>query len=140
MRVLFCCEHNTGRSQMAEAFFNRGARERGIDASAESAGCHAAGIMNPFVVVAMEEVGICMDEHRPKSLTLEMAERAEWIVAMGEDVQFETCPIEVTVNERWDLADPAGKPVDVIRKIAAECRSRVEAMLLTLPSKKASLR
>jgi arsenate reductase (thioredoxin) len=37
-RVLFVCVHKAGRSQMAEAFFNRLARQRGLDAAAESAG------------------------------------------------------------------------------------------------------
>ncbi|MBI3722119.1 MAG: phosphotyrosine protein phosphatase, partial [Fimbriimonas ginsengisoli] len=53
MLVLFVCVHNTGRSQMAEAFFNRLAREGGMDVRAESAGTLGAGALNPTVVEAM---------------------------------------------------------------------------------------
>lgn len=31
MRILFVCVHNSGRSQMAEAFVNAFAKERGVD-------------------------------------------------------------------------------------------------------------
>ena len=34
--VLFVCVRNSGRSQMAEAFFNRLAEERGLDVRAGS--------------------------------------------------------------------------------------------------------
>ncbi len=35
---LFVCVHNAGRSQMAEAFVNHYARERGLEVIGESAG------------------------------------------------------------------------------------------------------
>jgi protein-tyrosine-phosphatase len=53
--VLFVCGHNSGRSQMAEAFFNRLAKGKG---KAKSAGTQPAQTVNPVVVEAMREVGI----------------------------------------------------------------------------------
>lgn len=55
--TLFACVHNSGRSQMAEAFarhFSTGAAEF------ESAGTIPGDEVNPFVVEAMQERGIDM--------------------------------------------------------------------------------
>ena len=52
-RVLFVCVHNAGRSQMAEAFFIRLARELGLDAVAQSAGTAPGDRVNPIAVQAM---------------------------------------------------------------------------------------
>jgi arsenate reductase len=53
--VLFVCTHNAGRSEMAEAFFNRSAPE---DVRAESAGDAPSRQIWPEVITAMREVGI----------------------------------------------------------------------------------
>ena len=52
-RVLFICGHNSGRSQMAEAFLNKiGGHKMHI----ESAGLEPKPI-NPLVVEVMQEIG-----------------------------------------------------------------------------------
>jgi protein-tyrosine-phosphatase len=53
--VLFVCTHNAGRSQIAQAFFERHAP---TDLRAESAGEEPAAAICPDVVEAMREVGI----------------------------------------------------------------------------------
>ncbi len=53
--VLFVCNHNAGRSQMAQAFFERYGPE---DVRAESAGNQPAAEIWPTVIEAMHEVGI----------------------------------------------------------------------------------
>jgi arsenate reductase (thioredoxin) len=55
-RVQFVCVHNAGRSQMAEAFFNVLAKERGINARAESAGTAPGERVNPVAAQPMAEV------------------------------------------------------------------------------------
>ena len=63
--VLFVCTHNAGRSQMAQAFFERHAPD---DIRAESAGQEPADAVRPEVVGAMLEVGIDLAATRPKKL------------------------------------------------------------------------
>ena len=58
--VLFVCVHNAGRSQMAEAFVNHLARERGLDVRAESAGTEGGASLNPMAVGVMAEAGISL--------------------------------------------------------------------------------
>ena len=52
--VLFICVHNSGRSQMAEAWLNALCGDR---FAAESAGLEP-GTINPIVVKVMREAGI----------------------------------------------------------------------------------
>ena len=53
--VLFVCTHNAGRSQMAQAFFERECSE---DCRAESAGSQPGCAVWPEVVQVMREVGL----------------------------------------------------------------------------------
>jgi arsenate reductase (thioredoxin) len=127
--VLFVCVHNAGRSQMAEAFFNRIAQERGLAARAASAGTLGAGNLNPTVVQAMEEVGVPLHGHLPKTLTPEMVSAADRIVGMGCGVNAEACPIRFMLGDDWGLDDPAGQPIERVRAIRDEIRARVEALV-----------
>lgn len=61
--VLFVCTQNAGRSQMAQAFFERYAPP---DLRAESAGREPAERIHPPVVEAMKELGIDIADRRPK--------------------------------------------------------------------------
>src|SRR5690349_9861866 len=90
--ILFVCVHNANRSQMAEAFFNAQAEEKGIDARAESAGTRGGGALNSITVRAMQELGHSMEGQIPKQLKPEMNERATQIVSMGRDVDGEKGP------------------------------------------------
>jgi arsenate reductase (thioredoxin) len=128
-KVLFVCVHNAGRSQMAEAFFNKLAAERGLEARAESAGTKGAGSLNSVVVHAMEEAGVSMEGHKPKQLTQEMADAATNIVSMGCGVDAAACPAKFLVTEDWGLEDPAGQPMGKVRQIRDQIKARVEQLL-----------
>ena len=54
-KVLFICVHNSGRSQMAEAYLKKIASDH---YEVESAGLEPANKINPLVVKAMKEEGI----------------------------------------------------------------------------------
>jgi arsenate reductase len=123
--VLFICVQNSGRSQMAEAFFNRMAKNGAI---AVSAGTSPAANINPLVVRVMGELGIDISQQRPKALTLEMMEKADRAITMGCGVE-ETCPASFVPTENWELDDPEGKSLEEIRKIRDGIKVRVEALV-----------
>lgn len=125
MKVLFVCVGNSGRSQMAEAFFNRLANGK---ARASSAGTQPAESVNPVVVEAMREIGIDIGDRKPKALTLEMVEQADRVVTMGCGEQG-ICPATFVETTEWNLEDPKGKPLDKVREIRDETRSRVIDLL-----------
>jgi arsenate reductase len=121
--VLFVCTHNAGRSQMAQAFFERHAPD---DVRAESAGQEPADAIWPEVVEAMREVGIDLSGRRPKKLDLEMQLHADWAVTLACGG---TCPYVTGMVEDWDVADPAGRPLEEVRQIRDELERRVRDLV-----------
>jgi arsenate reductase len=127
--ILFVCVHNAGRSQMAETFVNQLAAERGLSVHAVSAGTIAGEHINPVVQAAMDEVGLTMDTQKPKQLTQAMVDAADRIITMGCGVDAAACPVRLFVSEDWSLDDPAGRPIEMVRRIRDQIRARVEALL-----------
>jgi protein-tyrosine-phosphatase len=126
-RVLFVCVENAGRSQMAEAI----ARSYGIEAT--SAGTVPAAAVNPTVVEAMKERGFSLSSAKPKLLTPEMIEGADYVVTMGCRVE-DVCPRPLIVKMEkklvdWHIDDPKGKPLEDVRKIRSEIETRVIELL-----------
>jgi arsenate reductase len=117
--VLFVCTHNAGRSQMAEAFFDRYAPD---DLRAESAGQDPADAVWPNVVEAMREVGIDISHRRPKMLDLETQLHADWGITLNCEGE---CPYIAAKVEDWDVMDPAGQPLEVVREIRDSIEERV---------------
>ena len=127
MQVMFVCVHNAGRSQMAEAVFNALAP---AGMRAVSAGTEPTERVNPAAVTAMEEVGISMAGHMPKLATPEMVAASDRIITMGCGVQ-ESCPLYLgmKIDEDWGLDDPAGQPLDTVRRIRNQIVEKVKALL-----------
>jgi arsenate reductase (thioredoxin) len=121
--VLFVCTHNAGRSQMAQAFFERHAPP---DVRAESAGQEPAHEIWPPVVEAMREVGIDISGRKPKKLTLEMQLHADWAITLACGAR---CPFVPSTVEDWDIADPAGKPLDEVRAIRDAVEAHVQDLI-----------
>ena len=88
--------------------------------------------MWPNVVEAMREVGIDLTGRRPKKLTVEMQLHADWAVTLACGG---TCPYVPSVVEAWDVPDPAGQPLEVVRAI----RDAVEARVLELATERIDL-
>ncbi|HLC23061.1 MAG TPA: arsenate reductase ArsC [Dehalococcoidia bacterium] len=123
--VLFVCVGNSGRSQMAEAFFNYLAAGR---ARAISAGTNPAKSVAPDVVLAMKEVGIDISGNTPKALTEDMLAQADRVVTMGCGAEG-VCPVSFVPTEDWALEDPKGKSLEQVRKIRDEIKTKVAKML-----------
>ena len=113
--VLFVCVHNAGRSQMAEAFTNALAKERGLAVRALSAGTVAGEEINPAALAVMQEAGVSMAGQTPKQLTQAMADSADRIVTMGCGVDADACPARIHLSEDWGLDDPKGQPLEKVR-------------------------
>ena len=127
--VLFVCLHNAGRSQISQALFERAAAGRH---TAESAGSVAdtEGHVHPEVVEVMGELGIDLSQRRPQRLTRELAERADVVVTMGCGDACPYIPGKRYID--WDLPDPSGQPVDVVRELREEIERRVAALVAEL--------
>ncbi|MBM4454028.1 MAG: arsenate reductase ArsC [Chloroflexi bacterium] len=123
--VLFVCVGNSGRSQMAEAFFNRVARGK---AQAMSAGTNPASRVDPTIIELMNELDIDLSSHYPKKLTTGMLDTADKVITMGCGAE-QACPATLTETEDWGLEDPKGQPKEKIRDIRDQIKARVEKLL-----------
>ena len=122
--VLFVCVHNAGRSQMAAGLLTHLAGDR---IEVRSAGTQPAEQINPAAVAAMAEIGIDITAATPKVLTPESVETSDVVITMGCG---DTCPYFPGVSYRdWKLDDPAGQPVEVVRRIRDDIAERVRALI-----------
>jgi protein-tyrosine-phosphatase len=125
--VLFVCVHNAGRSQMAAALLDRHAQGRVV---VRSAGSDPADRLNPAVVAAMAEVGVDLSREFPKPLTDASVRAADVVITMGCG---DACPIYPGRRyEDWQLQDPAGQPIEVVRGIRDDIDGRVRRLLADL--------
>jgi arsenate reductase len=95
-----------------------------------SAGSEPAERVNPIAAQAMREVGIDIAAAAPKLLTYDAVESSDVVITMGCG---DACPVFPGKRyEDWELPDPAGQPLEVVRAVRDDIRSRVEALVAGL--------
>jgi arsenate reductase len=125
--ILYVCEQNAGRSQMAAAITNHLAEGR---VHVRSAGSMPASELNPGIVAALAEAGIPLADAYPKPLTDDVVQAADVVVTMGCG---DACPLYPGKRyEDWQLADPAHLDIEGIRVVRDEIIGHVQDMLTSL--------
>jgi arsenate reductase (thioredoxin) len=110
--VLFVCERNAGRSQMAACLAHH--LSKGLIA-VRSAGSHADEQIDPTVVAAMGEIGLDVSHEFPKPLTDAVIRAADVVVTLGCG---DPCPVYPGKRyQDWPVDDPAGQGIEVVRRI-----------------------
>jgi protein-tyrosine-phosphatase len=95
-----------------------------------SAGSDPAEALNPAVAEVMREKDIDLSGEQPHRLSQEMGWGADVIVTMGCG---DTCPIYPGKRYLdWELADPAGRSIDEVRRIRDEIERRVRGLIVEL--------
>ena len=105
-RVLFVCGHNSGRSQMAEAFFKDIASRH---TQVESAGLDPRPI-NPLVVEVMHELGFDLSRARSDNVFDFFKEGRLYnsVITVCDDTTDAQCPVFPGITDRihWSFLDP----------------------------------
>jgi arsenate reductase len=127
--VLFLCTHNAGRSVAALVLMDHYATGR---VEVLSAGSAPGDDINPAVAQILTERGLDVTKESPKPITDSVAGTADVIVTMGCDDSCPVYPGKRYVD--WELADPAGLPVERVRPIVEEIDRRVRALLAEIVS------
>lgn len=122
-KILIICQHNSGRSQIAEAYLKQMA---GDDFLIESAGLEPAATVNPFVVEVMKEEGFDLAQNKPQSVfeLFKAGRLYEHVITVCHDTESR-CPVFPGITKRWHcpFPDPAqAEGTD------AEKRARVRAI------------
>jgi arsenate reductase len=135
IKVLFLCTGNSARSQMAEAFLRKYARER-FDVF--SAGLEPTAV-NPLTIQVMEEIGVNMSSHRSKHLDVYVGKvNFNYLITVCDNAE-KKCPFfpGVGIRLHWPFDDPArasgndAEKLAKFRQVRDQIDSRVREWLLT---------
>ena len=123
-RVLFICGHNSGRSQIAEAFLNDLAGDR---IHVESAGLEPKPV-NPLVVEVMQEIGYDLSKARSDSVFdfFKEGRLYDYVITVCDETAAGQCPVFPGITKRfhWPFTDPETLTGTHDEKLAALCRIR----------------
>jgi len=107
IRVLIICQHNSGRSQIAEAYLKRFGGE---SFHVESAGLELAERVNSMVAEVMKEEGFDISENKPQSVfeLYKQGSLFEYVITVCADTESK-CPVFPGITKRfhWPFPDPA---------------------------------
>jgi len=104
LKVLIICRHNSGRSQIAEAYLQRLAGDR---AEVESAGLEPAAAVNPLVVEVMKEEGFNLSQKKPQSVfgLFKQGRLFDHVITVCSDTE-QQCPLFPGITRRWHMPFP----------------------------------
>lgn len=128
-KVLFVCQSNVGRSQMAEGFYNSLAPQRATSAGIENCAKKYNYRPTPEVVAVMAEKGIDVSQQRIKQLNADMVSQAELVVVLCHRKQ---CPNYVLNSNKVvfrEVKDPFNQDANVVRSIRDEIKTIVEGLI-----------
>lgn len=114
---------------MATAFAQRERRARGLEDRVElvSGGTHPADHVHDVVVEAMTELGVDLSNRTPQEVTDAELATCDYVATMGCSTLELDPQADVDVRD-WDLTDPHGQDIEVVREIRADVEGRVEAL------------
>lgn len=125
--VLFLCVQNAGRSQMAAGWLRHLV---GDAVDVFSAGSAPAPDIHQTAVEAMAEVGVDIRTEFPKPWADEIVRAADVVVSMGCG---DACPVYPGKRyEDWEVTDPAGQTLEVVRSVRDDIKRRVQELIAGL--------
>jgi len=129
IRVLFICGHNSGRSQIAEAFLKKFG---GDNMFIESAGLEPKPV-NPLVVEVMQEIGYDLTQAKPDSVFEFFKEGRlyDYVITVCDETAAGQCPVFPGITKRfhWPFRDPEDLTGTHAEKLAdlRKIRDQIEA-------------
>ena len=137
MKVLFVCNANVGRSQVAEALFNQLSSEPAI-----SAGTVADAIVERTMpasrclkdggssaITYMNEQGVDISESLRDQLTSEMVQEADKVVVMADDDNWPNYLRNSGKVVVWTIEDTRGMDPDSARPLYDEIKRRIQDLI-----------
>jgi arsenate reductase len=134
-KILFICEHNSARSQIAEAYLNLFAGDRLF---AESAGLEP-GNLNSYAVEVLKEEGIDISAHKTKGVFELFRQQKQYdaIITVCSPAVNAKCPIFPGRVKRlnWPFDDPSGftgnreEILEQTRKLRDQIKEKVLSLI-----------
>ena len=138
IKVLFICGHNSGRSQIAEAFLNDWATDK---IYAESAGLEPKPV-NPLVVEVMAEIGYDLSQVKSDSVFdfFKQGKLYDYVITLCDETVGKQCPVFPGITQRlhWPFEDPGqllgthDEKLAALRRIRDQIRDKITAWIKTI--------
>lgn len=142
MKILFVCVANVGRSQVAEALFNKLSIHESVSAGTladevlsrtnppsrmlKDAGSQGMPIRG---IPLMEDEGIDISEHMRKQLTATMVEEADRVIVMADRDSWPEYLRNSDKITYWDITDPVGLDERAALSVYDEVKRRVQELV-----------
>ena len=122
--VLFICPHGAAKSVLASAYFERAARERGLNVRVETAGIEPQEAVSTVVADHLRKNGYAIPITKPRAATSADVEAADVVISMGCDLA--KLPVPPDKLRKWDDV-PA--PSEDLKRADDLVRRRVAALV-----------
>lgn len=133
--LLFMCPHGAAKSVLASAYFQRLAKERGLNVHVASAGTEPDATVSPAVAAHLKGQGYAVPIVKPRKVASEEFASADVVVSIGCDLAALPQPRGKLV--RWDevpaLSEDFTAADEAIRKRVTDL---VEELLRSMPKPK----
>lgn len=135
-RVLFICEGNRVRSQLAEALlrFHGGGRFQAF-----SAGIRPGDEVHPQTLAELRQISVPTDGLRPKHYSEFAEEEFDWVITVCDRVQREDPPLPKGTRIHWSVEDPADalarglSPAEAVHENRLDLSERIEEFVRRTP-------
>ena len=126
MKILFICQGNVGRSQMAEAFYNHLTKSKNaISAGISKTTPKVYGNLPKEIRDLMMEEGIDVSKNKVETVTKDILKNAEKIFILRTNEQFPKHILNSKKAVTWRIEDPYEMSLDGIRRIRDQIKERV---------------
>lgn len=98
--VLFMCPHGAAKSVLASAYFQRLAKERGLNVRVDSAGTQPDAEVAPAVASHLTKNGYAVPIAKPRRVTSEDLAMADVVISIGCDLKG--LPLPPSKLRTWD--------------------------------------
>ena len=115
--IVFVCEHGAAKSILAATYFNKFAREQGLDLRAVARGTNPETELSPQLINGLAGDGLAPEEFMPKKLTASDLQSSQRMVAfceLPEDFQ------QSVVVEHWRDIPPVNENYVAARDVIIE--------------------
>ncbi|MEA2061054.1 MAG: arsenate reductase ArsC [Thermodesulfobacteriota bacterium] len=131
-KVLFVCGHNSGRSQIAEAYLKHLGKNK---FKVTSAGLKPHDAVNPLVIKVMKEENIDISHNKPKAVfdLVKNGALFSYVITVCDKETDKNCPIfpGIQKRENWPFPEPRAvdgtykEKLDQVRTIRDDIKSRI---------------
>lgn len=101
--ILFMCPHGAAKSVMASAYFQKLAKERGLNVRVDAAGTDPEPQLSKTVVAHLQKNGYAIPIEKPRGATAADMKSADIVISMGCDLSKLPAPKGALKN--WNVPD-----------------------------------